>query len=837
MGGYYSDEGIFVDERADGNFFVVTNSTSLDWPDSSNTGTGDVLIMGLDSAGAYLWGTRIGTSVSNRILQGSLMADGNYVLIGTKAAPDGVPAWETHSDVWIVKVTPVGSILWERNYGEVDLDEAGFAVSPRADGGCFVSGYLGDVVGEFTGYDTWVAALDPNGNELWNRTWGGDGYDTGAALLSTADGGVVMAGTIGDPTGNWDAQVTKLDVAGNTQWQHSYGGAGPDHIKSILQLTDGYLLVGSTQSMNGDGVGNHGGFDIWVIRVDDVGAVVWRHCYGGTGAESASSAMALGGNFLIAGTTYSPISGDVSVRYDANLGDAWLLLIDPDGAVLWDGTYGGGNGDWSNTAVRTGDGFILLGGSVSSDRFVPGNNGAQDIWAVRFGNKGCLVGGTLYADMDADPVPGPTDPRISSRLVGIDQYDALALTDPDGRYAFAASGPGTAVITPPMIPHFSAQPITWSIPLPMTGGVIDSLDFRFLVTDEAQDLEVILTPVYEFRPGFPAKYHVLCRNTGTNSVDATLTLTLGDSLTFDSASVPPSMINGNTLTWLLGTMLPQQNVEVQLFCTLGDSLPLGSHVISTAQIDPVTGDDTPGNNESLADNEVVGSWDPNDIRVHPGTITDGELEGAVLDYVIRFQNTGTADAIDVGVENVIPEHADGSSFELLAASHPMVVEYLAFAHKLRFQFSGIHLPDSTTDEVGSHGFIRYQIRPRAGLVVGDSISNGAAIFFDHNPAVHTNRAITIVEAPTGLAEETSVGSTSTLAAYPNPCNGQLLLRYEAGLSGASAMVFDALGRSVADIPLTADPQELNITMLKGGLYHIAVRRNGQILGRTVVVKL
>jgi hypothetical protein len=284
-------------------------------------------------------------------------------------------------------------------------------------------------------------------------------------------------------------------------------------------------------------------------------------------------------------------------------------------------------------------------------------------------------------------------------------------------------------------------------------------------------------------------------------------------------------------------MLPQQNVEVQLFCTLGDSLPLGSHVISTAQIDPVTGDDTPGNNESLADNEVVGSWDPNDIRVHPGTITDGELEGAVLDYVIRFQNTGTADAIDVGVENVIPEHADGSSFELLAASHPMVVEYLAFAHKLRFQFSGIHLPDSTTDEVGSHGFIRYQIRPRAGLVVGDSISNGAAIFFDHNPAVHTNRAITIVEAPTGLAEETSVGSTSTLAAYPNPCNGQLLLRYEAGLSGASAMVFDALGRSVADIPLTADPQELNITMLKGGLYHIAVRRNGQILGRTVVVKL
>lgn len=837
MGGAYSDEGEYVDQRADGTFFVVANSTSLDWPDSSNTGTGDVLIMGLDSAGGYLWGTRIGTTVLNRIIQGSLMTDGNYVLIGTKATPEGVPAWETHSDVWIVKVTPTGSILWERSYGEEDLDEAGFTVSARAGGGCVVAGYFGDVAGEFSGYDTWVAALDTDGNELWQRTWGGDGYDTGTALLSTSDGGVVLGGTYGGSGGSWDAQVTKLDAAGNTQWQHTYGGSGPDHINSILRLSDGYLLVGSTQSVNGDAVGNHGGFDAWVIRLDDQGAVVWRHCYGGTGSDGAGHAMAFGANFLISGSTASPISGDVSVRYDGDYGDAWLLLINPDGVVLWDGTYGGSNGDWINFMAPAWDGFIFVGGSMSSDRFVPGNYGYQDFWAVRFWNKGSLVGGTLYADLDADAMPGPSDPRISCRLVGIDQYDALALTDTNGRYAFAASGPGTAVITPPVITHFSAQPETRSVILPMSGGIIDSLDFGYFVADGAQDLEVFLTPVYEFRPGFPVKYHVLCRNAGPNSVDATLFLTLGDSLSFDSATAVPSMTNGAMLSWTLGIMPPLQNVEFEVYCTLFDSLPLGSHVITTAQLNPVGGDDTPGNNESVADNEVVGSWDPNDIRVQPGSFADDELETAVLDYVIRFQNTGTADAIDIGVENIIPENTDASSFELIASSHPVVVEYYAFAHKLRFQFSGIHLPDSITDEAGSHGFVRYQLRPRTDLVVGDTISNSAAIFFDNNPAVLTNRAITIIEAHTGIAEESSEGPRGPLAVYPNPNNGQFLLRFGADFMGGSAMVFDALGRAVAKTPVTSNPQQLDITMLKPGYYHIEVRRDGLILGRAVVVKL
>lgn len=837
LGGAYSDEGIYVDQRTNGTFFMVANSSSPDWPDSSETGPGNVLIMSLDSEGNYSWGTRIGTNASNQINQGALMTDGNYVLIGTKSAPDGVPAWETNTDVWIVKVSPAGTVLWERSFGEPDLGEAGFAVSARAEGGCFVAGHLGDVAGAFSGYDTWIAALDADGNALWQRTWGGDGFDTGAALLTTADGGVVMGGTIGVPSGNWDAQVTKLDSAGNTQWQHAYGGSGPDHVKSILPLTDGYLITGSTHSINGDAIGNHGNFDVWVLRLDAQGAVVWRKCYGGTGSDNASSAMAWGGNFLIAGTTTSPSGGDVSVRYDGNLGDAWLLLIDPEGLLLWDGTYGGSNGDWCNAAISTVDGVMLVGGSMSADRFVPGNHGYQDIWAVRFWNKGSLLGGTLYADMDADAIPGPADPRIGFRFVGIDQYDALALTDGDGRYEFAASGPRNALITPPTITHYSAQPATRSVPMPTNGGVVDSLDFGFLIADQAQDLEVFLTPVYEFRPGFQALYHVLCRNTGTSSMDAELVLTLDDSLTFDSASVAPSTVNGHTLTWALGTMFPLQNAEFRIFCTPVDSLSLGSHVHTSALINPVSGDNTPGNNISISDNEVVGSWDPNDIRVEPATIYNDELDSAVLDYVIRFQNTGTADAINIAVEDIIPANAEALSFELLAASHPMAVEYYAFARKLRFQFAGIHLPDSTTDEVGSHGFIRYRMRPLAGLVVGDTITNGASIFFDHNPAVLTNQAITIVETPTGLAEGTSVGSTGTLAAYPNPSSGQLLLRYEAGLSGATAMVFDALGRSVADIPLTAESQQLDITMLKGGLYHIAVRREGQILGRTVVVKL
>src|SRR5690606_19689120 len=132
------------------------------------------------------------------------------------------------------------------------------------------------------------------------------------------------------------------------------------------------------------------------------------------------------------------------------------------------------------------------------------------------------------------------------------------------------------------------------------------------------------------------RYDVLCRNMGTIPVDATLTVMLGDSIALDSSSPAPSGTSGNTLTWALGELAPLQSTGLQINGTLSENLTLFDHVVTTVQIDPIAGDLVPEDNIVELDDQVVGSWDPNDIQVDPEMVLAAEVDDAVLDYTVRF---------------------------------------------------------------------------------------------------------------------------------------------------------------------------------------------------------
>jgi hypothetical protein len=417
FGGHYSDMGVFIHQRANGSFFMAANSSSIDG--QIGEGTGPVLLMGLDGAGQYQWGVRIGGPNSDRVMHGAMMADSNYVLIGRIYGPVVPPPGENEpSDIWIIKVSPTGNIIWQRTYGGTGED-FGMFVAAKPDGGCLISGTYGDAMGDDSGWDAWAASLDADGNELWQRTWGGVGFDVGSSIASTSDDGAIVAGTIGATNGDvslpsgsdWNIRVVKLDAAGSTEWEQTFGGSEPDQPSTILSLADGgYLMLAASFSTNGDvdeGLGTGG---VVVFRLNAQGEVMWERRYGGEGAESATDVVQLGEDFVIAATTTSPIYGDISVRYDTDQGDGWLLIIDPDGELLWKNTYGSSGGDWLSALAVTDDGFAVTGGSMSADRFVPGNAGYQDIWTMRFQNRSNLIGGTLYVDADADSALGQNDP-------------------------------------------------------------------------------------------------------------------------------------------------------------------------------------------------------------------------------------------------------------------------------------------------------------------------------------------------------------------------------------------------------------------------------------------
>ncbi|MCB9182557.1 MAG: T9SS type A sorting domain-containing protein [Flavobacteriales bacterium] len=834
LGSTYSDAGHFIYQLPDKSFFLAATSNIADGQLGNTTGpaNGEVVFIGLDSLGQMQWGNRIGGLGLARILHGALMADGNFVFTGSMYdAGEEMPDWIGDEDLWIVKVSPTGSLIWERSYaGMVDRDDLGLHVAARSDGGCFVSGQRG-----LTSDDAWVISLTSNGDELWSHTYGGLGPDLGSSVVTTTDGGALMAAWTGSTDGDvstplhgvYDGWLVKLDANGDIEWDRTYGGSDVDQFQDILPLPGGdFLILGATVSANGDIPENHGTWDVWLMRVDASGEIIWSRTYGGSGPDTPWDIIPYQGGYLIAGHTSSS-NGDVSVSYDlfsAGLpygsGDGWLFLVNPEGDLLWEKSVGGSDSEGLQAIAPTDNGFIATGFAYSSDHFVPGHLGGGDIWTIRFNPKSTLLAGTLYMDTDNSGDLNVSDPRIAGRLVELNSNNELALSAPNGRYLFAVNGPADHTITGPTITHFTRDPDMHAASITGQEPAVSGLDFRYTADGPAQDLQVFLTPVSPFRPGFPVRYDVLCRNVGTTTVDAGLSLVLDDGLGLDSTSIAIANVSGNTLTWALGPMLPLQNILLSVYCTQSAGDTLGSPVTTTATITPITGDLVPEDNSATTNNQVVGSFDPNDILVDPATIDVVLLDDAVLDYTIRFQNTGTDTAFTVGIENILPPHTRWTSFEVLGSSHPMTLMYYDFDHKLHFQFDQILLPDSNTNELMSHGYVRYRIRPRNDLVVGDSILNAAAIFFDLNAPVITNTAITVIETASQIAVANSLRRASI---SPNPTTGAVRLNLNAVFVGAELRVTDAVGRVVLMDRTGSTGQQIDLSALPQGVYLITLR--------------
>ncbi|MEO8768895.1 MAG: hypothetical protein ABI402_02380 [Ferruginibacter sp.] len=181
----------------------------------------------------------------------------------------------------------------------------------------------------------------------WQKYLGGINDDKANDILINPDGTSIVIGSSksndGDVSGHHgttatnDAWVVKLDTAGNIIWQHSYGGSGEDYFTKIIATTDNdYLCIGYSDSNDGDVSGNHGGGDIWIVKINSQGAILWSRCYGGSKYDIASDAVLNGGYYGIIGTSNSydgNVLSGVNGRVDA---DAWVFKINNSGDIQWE---------------------------------------------------------------------------------------------------------------------------------------------------------------------------------------------------------------------------------------------------------------------------------------------------------------------------------------------------------------------------------------------------------------------------------------------------------------------------------------------------------------------
>lgn len=222
--------------------------------------------------------------------------------------------------------------------------------------------------------------------------------DQCVAMQQTTDGGYILAGnsesTNGDVTvnqGSNDVWLVKTDAAGTIVWQKSYGGSSYEYAYSVLQTSDGgYIMAGSTGSNNGDVTGNHGSNDFWVVKTDAAGVLQWQKCYGGTSQDIARSIQPTSdGGYIICGGTGSS-DGDVTGYKGSN--DIWVIKINATGTIGWQKCLGGAHIDEGYKAIQTADGGYMVGGYSSvGGGDITGNHGIEDFWVVRLDASGTIV--------------------------------------------------------------------------------------------------------------------------------------------------------------------------------------------------------------------------------------------------------------------------------------------------------------------------------------------------------------------------------------------------------------------------------------------------------------
>lgn len=298
-------------------------------------------------------------------------------------------------------------IQWQKCYGGTDL-EGIWALVPTTDGGYFMAGSSNSSDGDLTGNngqgDVWAVKTDATGTIQWQKNFGGSRTDEGRDACQTPDGGFIIAGTTastdGDVTGNHggrDIWLIKLSATGVVQWAKCYGGSNDEMYPRVINAAGGgYIVCSETNSTDGDITGSHRGFDAWVMKINATGTIEWQKCYGGSGDERNTAIIQAsdGGYVLVSSTTSS--TGDVTCN-PVNA-DIWTVKLSNTGTIEWKQCWGGNQPD-AGLRIRQlpGGDFVVAGQTFSTD-LVGGNPGSGFI--LRLANTGNIINWYVYGGSD-----------------------------------------------------------------------------------------------------------------------------------------------------------------------------------------------------------------------------------------------------------------------------------------------------------------------------------------------------------------------------------------------------------------------------------------------------
>jgi PKD repeat protein len=333
-GGSNWEYGTSLVQTSDGGYALLGDTSSF------GAGMDDLWLVKTDPYGNQMWTQTYGgvsdegACNKNCLIQTS---DGGFVFAGrTESFGAG------SSDIWLVKTDSAGVMEWNKTFGTVKLEVA-YSVIQTSDGGCMVVGYTGDPAEMDT--DVYIVKTNAFGNKLWNKTYDVLDLDFAVDIVEITDGYVVVGCTsMYGYGGTW---LAKLDVSGNVEWDRMYENCSA---RALSKTADGgYAITGDCPYP----------MDFCLIKTDSAGNIQWNKTFGGPEIDCAISEVTTAdGGFVVVGYTSS---------FGAGMSDVWLVKTDAFGNMKWNLTYGGPGSEWGCSIVKVGDGEYAVAGYTCFD--------------------------------------------------------------------------------------------------------------------------------------------------------------------------------------------------------------------------------------------------------------------------------------------------------------------------------------------------------------------------------------------------------------------------------------------------------------------------------------
>ena len=470
-------------------------------------------------------------------------------------------------------------------------------------------------------------------------------------------------------------------------------------------------------------------------------------------------------------------------------------------------------------------------------------------------NCNCIVQGTVYTDLNANCVMDPGEPgipNIQMHLTGVGYQYSNSL----GQYSFTVPA-GTSYLSQsiqniyPLAPcQSNVVPIT-AVP---TGGCTYVENFADTIT-ELHDVKINTWSINCPVPGYNYNQTVIISNQGTGTESDIVAGYRTDG------QVNPPIINGplpfiysapNYYNLAAGTvsLTPQSSVSAVVGYSVPVSTPIWTYLLfqdTVAYAAPISNwlnDYSPANNVNYYQKAVVNSYDPNFKAVQPiGSGFEGNIfqTDSVLDYAVHFQNLGTFMALNIYVLDTLDADLDWTTLKPIYLSHPGTIT-ISEGGILKADFPGINLPPKSQSEALSTGMFTYSIRRKANMPLGTEFTNSAAIYFDFNAPVITNKTLNTLFDTTGVADIASIKLVAGLRIFPNPAgNAFSIVTDFANAEAAMITVTNTQGQVVfsqeANIGSGAQQTNVNTSNLASGVYFVSLEHaRGRETAKVVILK-